>query len=52
MLEDGRRYEIHAGKLPSPLPCHQIAAGEILTLLNDYRHRSGGVALAAPLRTP
>ena len=52
MPEDGRRYEIHGGKLvvvPSPLPGHQIAAGEIFTLLNDYRRRSGGVALVAPL---
>ena len=52
MPEDGRRYEIHGGELvvvPSPLPGHQIAAGEIFTLLNDYRRRSGGVALVAPL---
>ena len=52
MPEDGRRYEIHGGKLvvvPSPLPGHQIAAGEIFTLLNDYRRRSGGLALVAPL---
>ena len=52
MPEDGRRYEIHGGELvvvPSPLPCHQIAAGEIFTLLTDYRRRSGGMALVAPL---
>ena len=52
MPEDGRRYEIHGGELvvvPSPLPAHQIAAGEIFTLLNDYRRRFGGLALAAPL---
>ena len=52
MPEDGHRYEIHGGELvvvPSPLPAHQIAAGEILTLLNDYRHRWGGLALVAPL---
>ena len=45
MPEDGRRYEIHGGELvvvPSPLPGHQIAAGEIFALLNDYRCRSGG----------
>lgn len=52
MPEDGRRYEIHGGKLvvaPSPLPAYQIVAGEILTLLSDYRRRSGGLALGAPL---
>ena len=52
MPEDGRRYEIHGGELvvvPSPLPVHQIVAGEIFTLLNDYKRRYGGLALAAPL---
>ena len=52
MPEDGRRYEIHGGELvvvPSPLPCHQIAAFEIATVLNDYGHRSGGRAVIAPL---
>ena len=51
MPEDGRRYEIHGGELvvmPSPLLCHQIAAGEIFTVLNDYRLRSGGRAVTAP----
>ena len=51
MPEDGRRYEIHGGELvvmPSPLLCHQIAAGEICSVLNDYRRRSGGCAVTAP----
>jgi len=51
MPEDGRRYEIHGGDLvvvPSPLLRHQIAAMEIVTLLNDYRRKCGGVAVTAP----
>ena len=52
MPEDGRRYEIHGGELvvvPSPMPCHQIAAVELVTLLHDYQHRTGGIVLTAPL---
>ena len=52
MPEDGRRYEIHGGELvvvPSPLPCHQIATVELVTLLHDYGRKSGGIALVAPL---
>ena len=52
MPDDGRRYEIHGGELvvvPSPLPAHQIVAVEILAVLNDYRRRSGGLVLPAPL---
>ena len=52
MPEDGRRYEIHGGELvvvPSPMPCHQIAAVELVTLLHEYQRKSGGIALAAPL---
>jgi Uma2 family endonuclease len=52
MPDDGRRYEIHGGELvvvPSPLPVHQVAAAEIFTVLNDYRRRSGGLAMVAPL---
>ena len=51
MPDDGRRYEIHGGELvvvPSPLLRHQIAAMEIVTLLNDYRQKFGGVAVTAP----
>lgn len=51
MPEDGRRYEIHGGQLvvvPSPLLRHQIAAREILMVLNEYRRRSGGLAVTAP----
>ena len=51
MPEDGRRYEIHGGELvvvPSPLLRHQIAAMELVTLLNDYRRVSGGLAVTAP----
>ena len=51
MPEDGCRYEIHGGKLvvvPSPLLRHQIAAGELFALLNDYRRRLGGLAVTAP----
>ncbi len=52
MPEDGRRYEIHRGELvvvPSPMPCHQIATVELVTLLRDYGRKSGGIALVAPL---
>ena len=51
MPDDGRRYEIHGGELvvvPSPLLRHQIAAMELVTLLNDYRRVSGGLAVTAP----
>ena len=51
MPEDGRRYEIHGGELvvvPSPLLRHQIAAMEVVTLLNDYRRKFGGIAVTAP----
>ena len=51
MPEDGRRYEIHGGELvvvPSPLLRHQIAAVRLVTLLDDYRRRSGGLAVTAP----
>lgn len=51
MPEDGRRYEIHGGELvvvPSPLLRHQIAVTEIVTLLNEYRRVSGGLAVTAP----
>ena len=51
MPDDGRRYEIHGGELvvvPAPILRHQFAAGELVTMLNDYRRRSGGLALSAP----
>ena len=51
MPDDGRRYEIHGGELvvvPAPILRHQFAAGELFTVLNDYRRRSGGLAVAAP----
>ena len=51
MPEDGRRYEIHGGELvvvPSPLLRHQVAAVRLVTLLNDYRRESGGLAVTAP----
>ena len=51
MPDDGRRYEIHGGALvvvPAPILRHQFAAGELFTVLNDYRRRSGGLAVAAP----
>ena len=51
MPDDGRRYEIHGGELvvvPAPILRHQFAAGELFTVLNDYRRRSGGLALSAP----
>ncbi len=51
MPDDGRRYEIHEGELvvvPSPLLRHQIAVVRLVTLLNDYRLRSGGLAVTAP----
>ena len=52
MPEDGRRYEIYGGELvvvPSPLVRHQVAAGEIFSVLRDYGRESGGMALVAPL---
>ena len=51
MPDDGRRYEIHGGELvvvPAPILRHQCAAVELVTMLNDYRRRSGGLALSAP----
>lgn len=51
MPEDGRRYEIHGGELvvvPSPLLRHQVAAVRLVTLLDDYRRESGGIAVTAP----
>ena len=51
MPDDGRRYEIHEGELvvvPSPLLRHQIAVVRLVTLLNDHRRRSGGLAVTAP----
>ena len=51
MPDDGRRYEIHGGELvmvPAPIMRHQFAALEIVTVLNDYRRRSGGLAVPAP----
>ena len=38
MPDDGRRYEIHGGELvvvPSPRLGHQIAAGEVFSVLRD-----------------
>ena len=35
--------------VPSPMLAHQIVTGEVFTLLNDYKRRSGGLALIAPL---
>ena len=51
MPEDGRRYEIHGGELvlvPSPRLGHQIAVGEVFSVLRDYAREAGGVALVAP----
>ena len=51
MPDDERRYEIHGGELvmvPAPIMRHQFAALEIVTVLNDYRRRSGGLAVPAP----
>ena len=51
MPDDGRRYEIHGGELvvvPSPRFGHQVAVGEIFSLLRAYAHQAGGVALVAP----
>ena len=51
MPDDGRRYEIHGGELvvvPAPVLRHQFAAMEIFAVLDDYRRRSGGLAVAAP----
>ena len=50
MPEDGRRYEIHRGELvvvPSPRLGHQIAVGEVFSVLRDYARETGGVALVA-----
>ena len=51
MPDDGRRYEIHGGELvvvPVPALRHQFAAMEIFAVLDGYRRRSGGLAVAAP----
>ena len=51
MPDDGRRYEIHGGELvvvPSPRLGHQIAVGEVFSVLRDYACEAGGVALVAP----
>ena len=51
MPDDGRRYEIHGGELvvvPSPRLGHQIAVGEVFSVLRDYAREAGGVALVAP----
>jgi Uma2 family endonuclease len=50
--DDGRRYELYDGEarvVPSPILLHQIAAGHLYTVLNDYVHEHGGVVLFAPL---
>ena len=52
MPDDGCRYEIHGGELvvvPLPLLLHQIFATRIVTRLNDYCRRVGGLAVTAPL---
>ena len=51
MPDDGRRYEIHGGKLvvvPSPRLGHQVAVGEIFSLLRAYARETGGAAVVAP----
>ena len=51
MPEDGRRYEIHGGELvvvPAPRLRHQLVAGRICRLLEDYAATSGGIAVIAP----
>ena len=51
MPDDGRRYEIHGGELvvvPAPVLRHQFATMEIFAVLDDYRRRSGGLAVTAP----
>lgn len=51
MPDDGRRYEIYEGELvlvPSPRLGHQIAVGEVFSVLRDYARDAGGVALVAP----
>ena len=50
--DDGRRYEIHEGKLvvvPSPLVRHQVLVGAVFRILDAYARGSGGTALVAPL---
>jgi hypothetical protein len=37
--EDGRRYELYDGEVyevPSPIPLHQIVAGRLYVILNEY----------------
>ena len=51
MPDDGRRYEIHGGELvvvPSPRLGHQVAVGEIFSLLRAYARETGGAAVVAP----
>jgi Uma2 family endonuclease len=50
--EDGRRYELYDGEVyevPSPILLHQIVAGRLYVMLNDYVRQHGGIALFAPL---
>jgi Uma2 family endonuclease len=50
--EDGRRYELYDGEVyevPSPILLHQIVAGRLYVILNEYVRERGGVVLFAPL---
>ena len=50
--EDGRRYELYDGEVyevPSPILLHQIVAGRLHVMLNDYVREHGGIVLFAPL---
>jgi Uma2 family endonuclease len=50
--EDGRRYELYDGEVsqvPSPILLHQIVAGRLHVILNEYVREHGGIVLFAPL---
>jgi Uma2 family endonuclease len=50
--EDGRRYELYGGEVfqvPSPILLHQIVAGRLHVILNEYVREHGGIVLFAPL---
>ena len=50
--DDGRRYELYDGEvfvIPSPIPLHQIVAGQLHLALTRYVSAHGGIVLFAPL---
>lgn len=51
MPDDGNRYELYDGELhvvPAPIPHHQLVAGRLFRLLDDYAREHGGMVFHAP----